>query len=114
MDITTAYNAAMRAAVPGTFVPDMGAGDDVQTQAIPGADAAAGTSFADTVKSYLNDVNDKLTSSDQAARDLATGRTNDATKVISSTEEANLALAFTMSIRNKLLDAYTQISQMQL
>jgi flagellar hook-basal body complex protein FliE len=114
MDINSAYNAAMRAAVPGTFVPDIGASDDPATQAIS-TDAAAGApSFADTVKSLLNGVNDKLTQSDRLSSDLATGRTNDVTKVVTSAEEANLALAFTLSIRNKLLDAYTQVSQMQM
>ena len=61
----------------------------------------------------LADVNDKVNASDQATRDLADGKTNDMQKVITSVEEANLALNFTMAIRSKLLDAYTQVSQMQ-
>jgi flagellar hook-basal body complex protein FliE len=114
MDIDTSYNAVMARAVPGTFVPDIGASSDPQTQAIPGgADAVPGTSFKDTVKSYLSDVSDKVNQSDQLSRDLATGATNDVSKVVASAEEANLAMEFTLAIRNKLLDAYTQISQMQ-
>lgn len=114
MDINSAYDAAMRSAIPGTFVPDVGAaGNDVKTEAIPGAGAAGATSFKDTVKSFLSDVNDKVNTSDSLSRDLAAGRTNDMSKVVTSVEEANLAMQFTLAIRNKLLDAYTEISRMQ-
>ncbi|HEV3153015.1 MAG TPA: flagellar hook-basal body complex protein FliE [Candidatus Baltobacteraceae bacterium] len=114
MDINSAYNAAMSSAIPGTFVPDIGAADP-KTEAIPGgADSSGVASFKDTVKSYLDDVNNKVTESDQLSRDLATGRTNDVGKVVSSVEEANLAMEFTLAIRNKLLSAYTSISQMQM
>ena len=113
MDINSSYNAAMRNAIPGTFVPDIGSDTQPKTEAIPGGAAAGGTSFKDTVKSFLNDVNDKVSQSDQATRDLATGRTNDVSKVVTSVEEANLAMQFTLAIRNKLLDAYTEISRMQ-
>jgi flagellar hook-basal body complex protein FliE len=112
MDINASYNAAMSKAVPGTFVPDIGSAAEPETQAIPGG-AVDGASFKDTVKSFLGDVNDKVTQSDELSRDLATGRTNDVSKVVSSVEEANLAMQFTLAIRNKLLDAYTEISRMQ-
>lgn len=97
------------------FVPDIAPGSsEPKTDAIPGGGAAAGaTSFKDTVKSLLSDVNDKVAQSDQLSRDLATGRSNDVSKVVTSVEEANLAMEFTLAIRNKLLDAYTEISRMQ-
>lgn len=114
MDINGAYNAAMSKAIPGSFVPDIAPGSDPQSEPIPGASGAAGTpSFKDTVKSLLNDVNDKVNQSDALTRDLATGRTNDVGKVVTSVEEANLAMQFTLAIRNKLLDAYTEVSRMQ-
>jgi flagellar hook-basal body complex protein FliE len=112
MDINSAYNAAMGNAIPGTFVPDIAPDSSPKTEAIPGA-APGGVSFKDTVKSFLGDVSDKVAASDQASRDLASGRTNDVSKVVTSVEEANLAMQFTLAIRNKLLDAYTEISRMQ-
>lgn len=87
----------MSTAIPGTFVPDIGTANDPATEAIPSAGAASGASFK----------------SDQLSRDLVTGRTNDVSKVVTSVEEANLAMQFTLAIRNKLLDAYTEISRMQ-
>jgi flagellar hook-basal body complex protein FliE len=61
----------------------------------------------------LSDVNDKLNTSDANMQDLATGRTNDIQKVVTSVEEANLALQYTMAVRTKLLDAYQEIARMQ-
>jgi flagellar hook-basal body complex protein FliE len=111
------YASAISKVIPGTFVPDLGASSGGETPAvgpIPGAvgDAPA-TSFKDTVKQMLADVNDKLAVSNQNARDLADGKTNDLQKVVTSVEEANLALEFTMAVRTKLMEAYQQISQMQ-
>lgn len=115
MDINSSYDAVMRSAIPGSFVPDIGNGNaDVQTQAIPGGAASGAPSFKDTVKSFLSDVNDKVNTSDRLSQELATGKTNDVSKVVTSVEEANLSMQFTLAIRNKLLDAYREISQMQM
>jgi flagellar hook-basal body complex protein FliE len=118
------YGSAISKVLPGTFVPDMGAAtrldESPNVGPIPGGAAGAAgvgeapaTSFKDTVKSLLADVNDKIGASDQAQRDLATGKTNDLQKVVTSVEEANLALNYTMAMRSKLLDAYQEISRMQ-
>jgi flagellar hook-basal body complex protein FliE len=118
------YASAISHVVPGTFVPDMGtkkAVDETPTiTAIPGAAPTAPTdaqnatpSFKDTLSQAISDVYDKLQTSDQATRDLADGKTNDIQKVVTSVEEANLSLEYAMAVRQKLLTAYTQISQMQ-
>ena len=112
------YGSAISKIIPGTFVPDIGstAGSEAPNVGpIPGsAGETQGPSFKDTVKSMLDDVNDKVNASDQAQRDLATGKTNDLQKVVTSVEEANLALNFTMAMRSKLLEAYQEISRMQM
>jgi flagellar hook-basal body complex protein FliE len=107
------YTGAMSHIVPGTFVPDMGS-EKPTVSNIPGTvDASGGTSFKDTVMSMLGDVNSKLNVSDANTRDLATGKTGDIEKVVTSVEEANLALQYTMAIRSKLLDAYSEVSRLQ-
>jgi flagellar hook-basal body complex protein FliE len=127
------YGSAISKVLPGTFVPDIGAATKLDERpnvgpipggidAVPGlatgssqaAGDSQGTSFKDTVKAMLDDVNDKVNASDQAQRDLATGKTNDLQKVVTSVEEANLALNFTMAMRSKLLEAYQEISRMQM
>ena len=111
------YAGAISKVIPGTFVPDLGAaaGPDERPTVtpLPGGEGPA-TSFKDTVKQMLTDVNDKVIASDQATRDLADGKTNDLQKVVTSVEEANLALNFTMAMRSKLLEAYQEISRMQI
>jgi len=114
------FASAVSKVIPGTFVPDIAGGtnDVPNVSAIPGVAPVApadngGTSFKDTVKKMLSDVNDKLNTSDQLSQDLASGKESDVEKVVTSNEEANLALQFAMSIRTKVLDAYTEISRMQ-
>ena len=114
MDIPS-FGSAMNKVQPGTFVPDLGSGAPKVTP-LPEDTAAvsqpATASFADTLKGMLSDVNDKVTASDQNSKDLAMGKTNDLNKVVTSVEEANLSMQFTMAIRNKLLDSYQEISRM--
>ena len=120
MDIPS-FDSAMSKVVPGTFVPDMGVSNAPKTSPLPdeaaggvGAVTGAGAtqSFSDTLKGMLSDVNEKVNTSDQNSRDLAQGKTNDISKVVTSVEEANLAMQFTLSMRNKLLESYQEISRM--
>jgi flagellar hook-basal body complex protein FliE len=113
------YSAAISRAMPGTFVPDVG--DETPNAApIPGgADQAAsgqtaesGKSFIDTLKELAGDVNTKMVTAEQNTQELASGRTNDLSKVVTSVEEANLAFQFALAVRTKLLTAYQTISQM--
>lgn len=106
------YGSAISKLMPGSFVPDISpAGPAAQPL---GDDAAAGAvSFKDTVKSMLGDVNDKMAGASQMSQDLATGKSNDYDGTIKAVEEASLAFQFTMAIRNKLMDAYSEVQQMQ-
>jgi flagellar hook-basal body complex protein FliE len=126
----------MSTTLPGSFAPDINASDASEAPTvspIPGLAPLAGiapaassdatkaissvsgeTSFKDTLGQMLSNVNDALNTGDQNTRDLATGKTNDTTKVVTSVEEANLALQYTLAIRTKLLQAYQAISQMQM
>ena len=107
------YSSAIGSIVPGTFVPDLGKMDEKpDVSAIPGA-ADPNVTFKDTLQKLLTDVNTKINTSDDLTRDLATGATGDIQKVVTSVEEANLSMQYMMSIRTKLLDAYSEISRLQ-
>ncbi len=80
----------------------------------PTSVAAEPPSFKDTVVGILSDTNSKLNTSDANQRDLASGKTNDLQKVVTSVEEANLAMEFTMAMRSKLLEAYQEVARMQI
>ena len=112
------YNSAISKVIPGTFVPDIGE-ETPKVGPIPGGGEGAAQpaegekSFLDTVKDVMADVNTKMMTADHNAQDLATGRTNDLSKVVTSVEEANLAFQFALAMRTKLLTAYQQIQQIQ-
>ncbi|MDP9025337.1 MAG: flagellar hook-basal body complex protein FliE [Candidatus Eremiobacteraeota bacterium] len=113
MDIHS-YGSAVSKVIPGTFVPDIAAPKSEPL----GADDAGGVgsangSFKDALKGFLNDVNDKQVVADQKSQDLALGKSGDFEGTVKSVEEAGLAMQFTLSVRNKLLEAYQEIQRMQ-
>jgi flagellar hook-basal body complex protein FliE len=115
MDINSSYGDAMSKVAPGTFVPDI---SPQGPQAEPltddsGVAAAGGVTFKDTLAGMLNHVNEQMLDAQLKAEDYATGKSNDLEGTVKSTEEAGLALQMALSVRNKILQAYTEISQMQ-
>jgi flagellar hook-basal body complex protein FliE len=108
------YAAAIGAYNPAALIPDIGKTNETpDVTAIPGAAADPNVTFKNTLMKMLGDVNDKINTSDDNTRDLATGATGDIQKVVTSVEEANLAMSYMMSIRTKLLDVYSEVSRMQ-
>ncbi len=115
MDIN-GYNDAIAKVLPGSFVPDVSP-QGPRSEPLPadaqGVAGVAGTSFKDTVKQMLSDVNDQMVTAQQKSVDLALGKSHDLEGTVKSLEEASLAMQFTLAVRNKLLDAYKEIDQMQ-
>ncbi len=75
--------------------------------------SAPGETFADTLKSAVNQVNELQKSSDKAIQDLATGRTDNVADVMITAEKADIALKVMVQVRNKIIDAYNEIMKMQ-
>ncbi|MDP4179489.1 MAG: flagellar hook-basal body complex protein FliE [Bacillota bacterium] len=73
-----------------------------------------GLNFADMLNNALNNVNDLQLQSEQLGDDLATGKTDNIHEVLIATEKADISLQLTMQIRNKLMDAYSEIMRMQI
>ncbi len=72
-----------------------------------------GASFADTLNTAIGQVNSLQKSSDKAAQDLSTGRTDNVADVMIASEKADIALRLMMQVRNKIIDAYQEIMKMQ-
>ncbi len=68
--------------------------------------------FLQTIQQYLGDVNHMQHRADGAAEQLAIGEIEFHDAML-TTEKANLALQLTMSVRNKIMDAYQEIMRMQ-
>src|SRR5580704_12368300 len=87
--------------------------DNGMSPSSAGGGVQSGKSFADTLKDAVGSVNTLQVSSDKAAQDLATGRTDNVADVMIATEKADIALRLMVQVRNKIIDAYQEVMKMQ-
>lgn len=71
--------------------------------------APTGASFADTLKNSIQEVSRLQQDASQAVQDLATGKTEDVTGVMTAMEKSDIAFKTLLAIRAKLMDAYEEI-----
>lgn len=71
-------------------------------------------SFQETLNGFVNNVNDLQTSASAAIDKMASGEAADVHEVMVAVEKAKIGFDLLLQIRNKMLDAYKQIMQMQL
>lgn len=69
-------------------------------------------SFSDFLNGAIQQVSDLQNQSDQLNEDFALGKTDNIHQVMIAAEKADMALQFTVQIRNKILDAYSEIMRM--
>lgn len=75
---------------------------------------ASGTSFADTLKKFVSDVNTMQGKADESIQKMASGEITDVHQVMTAVEEANVSFNMMMEIRNKVMDAYQEIMRMRI
>ncbi len=71
------------------------------------------TSFEDLFKDALDKVNELQVQADEYNKLFATGQVDNIHQVMIASEKAQIAMQFTLSIRNQVLDAYKEIMRMQ-
>ncbi|MDD2400836.1 MAG: flagellar hook-basal body complex protein FliE [Clostridia bacterium] len=71
------------------------------------------STFSGILKDALNEVNASQTQAEQLISDFAIGNDVELHQVVIATEKASLALELTMSIKNKVVEAYQEIMRMQ-
>ena len=76
------------------------------------APSTPGTSFADTLKQHMDEVNQLQQDASKAVENLSTGKTDDVTGVFVAVEKSDAAFKTLLAIRTKLLDAYDEIKNM--
>lgn len=79
----------------------------------PRPDAAARPSFAALLAQALDRVNQLQLDADRQAEMLAGGEGIDLHQAMIAAQKAELALQFTVQIRNRALEAYQEIIRMQ-
>jgi flagellar hook-basal body complex protein FliE len=77
-----------------------------------GASAPGGASFSDALKNSIDEVSRLQQDASRAVEDLATGKTENVTGVMTAMEKSDIAFKTLLAIRAKLMDAYEEIKGM--
>jgi len=80
----------------------------------PGREGEEGPTFARFLQDALQQVNTLQKEADQAAVALASGNLDDLHNLLIKTEKAQLSLQLTVQVVNKAVEAYKEISRMQI
>lgn len=72
-----------------------------------------GAGFGETLKNAISGVEDLHTNSQQQVGDLLMGNRDDIQNVMIAVEKADIAFQLMVQMRNKIVNAYEEISKMQ-
>lgn len=78
-----------------------------------GSGVAAESSFAETLRNVIAQVNQLQEQANQKIADLLTGSGEDLHTTLIAVEKASLAFQMMVEVRNKIVQAYHEIAQMQ-
>ena len=70
--------------------------------------------FEKKLAEALDKVNEKQLKAEQATQDFLAGKVDDIHQVLILAQEAKLSLQLAVEVRNKVLEAYQEISRMQI
>lgn len=79
------------------------------TAAQPTGDTGAGSLF----QNAIDGVSSSLADADSMAQQVATGEITDLSQLTAATAKAELAIQLTVAFRDRAVDSFTQIMQMQ-
>ncbi len=78
------------------------------------ATAPSAPPFMQAVESTVSDINSSLIEADASARALAAGESIPVQDVMMAMEHAHLKLQFAVEVRNRVVDAYQNLTNMQM
>ena len=84
-----------------------------QTTQVPLNAGRIEKSFSGTFENSLKSVNDLQTAKTSAVESFASGETQNVHELMISLQKAGLAMSLTSAVRNKVMDAYRELSKMQ-
>jgi flagellar hook-basal body complex protein FliE len=79
----------------------------------PRAPATVESSFTTVLRRQLEQVSQMQTEAEQGVQNLLTGRDTNLTDVFVTARKAEMAFSLLMEIRNKLVDAYTELRNLR-
>lgn len=107
MEINNSY-------IKNSFVTDFSAINDAKKVTTTNGNSENGQSFFDILSDKLNDVNDKQIEADITTQNYIKGDETDIHNVMISSEEAKMSLEMAVQVRNRIVEAYQEISRTQL
>ncbi len=100
--------------VGGTIFGTVRRADEAQRRVVEGAKGAGeGGRFAEALRRAIEKVDALQKEADRQAEAVATGRTDDVHGALVAMQEAELALELTVQVVNRAIEAYREISRMQ-
>ncbi|MBT9172556.1 MAG: Flagellar hook-basal body complex protein FliE [Syntrophomonadaceae bacterium] len=75
---------------------------------------AGAADFSQMLRGALAEVNKLQQDAAEAARNLVLGEAQDVHQVMIAMEQARLAMQLTVQLRNRLVEAYQEVSRMQI
>ncbi len=109
MSAIGAINPALKLAPAGS-IGGVGAGN--AAGGVQGA--AGGKPFKDFMLDALQEVNTMQADADQAVHQLVTGGDVNPAEVLTAVQKADMSFRMMMQIRNKLVEAYQEVSQIRI
>lgn len=74
---------------------------------------ATNVSFANVMKSYLENVNATINKSSELTKQVALGNVDNVHDVMIASQQSKIALELTVTIRDKAVEAYQETMRMQ-
>jgi len=96
-----------------TSLPTLQAGGATSTTD-PAVGVEGGRSFKDFLVQSIQDVNSMQAAADKAVEQLATGGNVNPAEVLTAVQKADIAFQMMIQVRNKLVDAFTEIKGIQI
>ncbi|MCY0869556.1 MAG: flagellar hook-basal body complex protein FliE [Firmicutes bacterium] len=94
-------------------ISPIGATLPLQMQTLPGGKASGGTNFANFLEQALSGVNGDVSQAASQGLQLADGTSTDVANAMIAATQAQLALDMTVQVRNRVVDAYNTLMNMQ-
>jgi len=86
----------------------------VQAGRASGAAGPGAPGFKDFLVQSIQDVNSMQAAADKAVEKLATGGDVNPAEVLTAVQKADIAFQMMIQVRNKLVDAFTEIKSIQI
>ena len=106
MNILSVYNKVLSETNKMQNIPD------IKTTANISGEGAS--SFGNIINNEIEKLNNQQIKADQLTQGFISGKVEDLHTVLIATEEARLSLELAVQVRNKCVEAYKEINNMQL